>query len=189
MMPSPLATPIAEPKPQMRRSWIVAGIAVAVVGLVALIAGGIMLLISNAASQLDPVAEGRTPGTATFTAEDKEYDILLVSGRGEPAGNPEDMVCTITLADGRSVTVDGSKQSTTSEVANTESVGSFNAVPGETTVQCQASTTGNKFIIDTDGLLAKISTWALIGGGVMLAIGAGLILGGVFWKKQPQPAV
>ena len=59
-----------------------------------------------------------------------------------------------------------------------------------TSVFCEAdSTTGNRFVIDTEGPLARISDWALIGGGVLMAIGAGLILGGVFWKKTPAPAV
>lgn len=42
---------------------------------------------------------------------------------------------------------------------------------------------------DADGALARIANMVLIGGIVLLVIGAGLILGGVFWKKQPAPAV
>ncbi|MCE9621505.1 MAG: hypothetical protein K8R99_04065 [Actinomycetia bacterium] len=190
MMPTPVFTPVAEPKPQMRRRWIIAGSVCAAVGVVALIAGGIMLLVSRASSTLDPVAESRTPGTATFTAENKEYDILLVTGRGEPAGSPEDFACEVTLADGRTFSIDGSSQSTSSEVGNTESVGSFDAVAGATSVFCETDgTTGNRFIIDTDGALARLSRLAFIAGGVLLAIGTGLILGGVFWKKRPQVVV
>ena len=180
------ATQITEPKPEMRRTWIKVGIVVAALGLIAVIGGGIGLLISRGISSLDPIAEARTPGTATFNAEDKSYDVLLVTGRREPGGSPEDITCEVTLADGRTVSLDGSAQSSSSEVANTESIGSFDAVPGQTSVYCEASaTTGNKFVIDSDGLLDRIATLALIGGVVLLVIGAGLILGGVFWKKQP----
>ena len=170
----------------MRKGWIVWGIVVAVVGLLITIGGGIALLISQTASSLDPVAEAHTPGTASFVAEAVTYKVLLVTGRRGPAASSATMVCQVTLADGTTITLDGSVQAVSTEAANTESIGSFDAVAGDTSVTCESSNDGVRFVVDEEGALDRVGTWVLLGGVIVLLAGVGLILGGVFMKKPAR---
>ena len=167
----------------MRKRWIVVGVIVATIGLVALIGGAIATAISRTSSSVDPIAEARTPGTATFEAEAQEYDILLVRARGDSARTAESITCEVTLADGSTVAVDGSVQATSEEVGNIETVGSFDAVAGPTSVFCDADGGDNRFVIDEESTLEKVGFIVLIGGVVVLLMGAGMILGGIFLKK------
>jgi hypothetical protein len=167
----------------MRRGWIIWGIVLAVLAVLIIIGGAIAMVASRTASWLDPVAEARTPGTATFVAEKETYDVLLVEERHQTARSASSFRCVVTLADGRTIDLDGSVQAVSTEIANTDSIGQFDAVPGQTSVFCDADSNGNRFIVDTESLLAKAALWVLLGGVALLLIAAGLILGGVFLKK------
>jgi hypothetical protein len=167
----------------MRRGWIIWGIVLAVVAVLVIIGGGVAMVASRTASWLDPVAEARTPGTATFVAENETYDVLLIEERHASARSAASFRCVVTLADGRTIDLDGSVQDVSTEIANTESIGQFDAVPGATSVFCDADGGDNKFVVDTESLLAKAALWVLLGGVALLLVATGLILGGVFLKK------
>lgn len=174
---------IGTPRKRMRRGWIIWGIVVAVLAVLVMIGGAVAMVVSRTASSLDPVAEARTPGTATFVAEKETYDVLLVKERRQTARSASSFRCAVALADGRTISLDGSVQDVGTEVANTESIGRFDAVPGQTSVYCEADSDGNRFVVDTQSLLAKAALWILLGGVALLLLATGLILGGVFLKK------
>lgn len=156
----------------------------AVFGLLALIGGAVALGISRAASSIDPVAEAITPGTATFDAESEEYEIFAVNGR--TAGDFREAAsyeCVVALADGRTLTIDGDVQDVSTEVGNTQSIGSFDAVPGPTAVQCEAGGGNARFIVDDVGTVAKIALIVIFAGVGILLLGIGLLLLGIFWKR------
>ncbi|MDP2289601.1 MAG: hypothetical protein Q8M22_00335 [Actinomycetota bacterium] len=171
------------PKRRMRKGWIISGILVAVFGLLMLIGGAVASLISRTASSLDPVAEARTPGTATFEAKDATYDVLLVRRRADSFREASDFLCTVTLANGKVIELDGRFQAVSDQTANTESIGSFDAVPGHTSVFCDADGGDNRFVVDEESLLQRLSLWFILGGTGVLLLGTGMILGGVFLKK------
>ncbi len=174
----------------MRKSWIIWGIVWAALGLLITIGGAVAEVVSRTSATTDPTAEARTPGTATFDAGDETYEIFIVhSRRDQDSRTAEAVVCDVELANGRNITIDGSKQNVSSEVNNTEKVGSFDAVSGETSVTCEADGIDIRFVIDSESLLDRIGIWIILGGVLLILVGAALILGGVFLKKAPkQPA-
>lgn len=180
----PSSAPAAAPR-RKRRVWMIwVGAAVAVLGLLSLIGGAVALGISRAASSIDPVAEAITPGTATFEAEDDTYEIFVVNGRrAADFRDAASFECAVTLADGRTMNIDGDVQDVSTEVGNTQSVGSFDAVPGATSVQCDAAGGNVKFIVDDEGTVAKIALIVILAGAGILLVGIGLLLLGIFWKR------
>lgn len=183
-------TPLV-PVPARRRirwKWVIVGIGVAVLGLAVTIGGAVASVVSRTSSTLDPVAEARTPGTARFEANDDSYLIFMVEGRRDrDARSPEDFECDVRLASERHIIIDGSDQDVVSEINNTISIGTFDAVAGPTTVTCEADGGDIRFVVDTESTAEKISLWIILGGVAVLLIGTGLILAGIFWKK-PVPA-
>jgi len=167
----------------MRVRWIVVGAILSVPAVVVLVVGGIMTLASRTASSLDPIAEARTPGTATFEAEDTSYDILLVRSRGEDFREADDVDCVVTLANAKVIEVDGQSQAVSEQSANIGTVGSFDAVAGTTTVYCEARGGDLRFVVDDESSLHRIGMLMVFGGVGGLLLGMGLIQMGVFWKK------
>ena len=96
------------------------------------------------------------------------------------AGN---VVCTVELANERTITVDGSYQAASTDAGNTSTIGSFDAVAGQTAVTCDARGGEVRFVVDKVSSLGRIANWVLVGGIAGLLAGAGLILGGIFWKR------
>ena len=175
--------PIA--KPRRRKGWIVAGIVVCVLGVLAVIGGAVTSGVAAVQSSLDPEGEALTPTPIRFVAEAKEYDIVLLAGRREDARDAADMECTVVLADGRDLFVDGDVQAVSTEVGNAESVGSFTAVPGDTVVTCEANGGHVTYQVQEPAALASIGLIILIVGFALGVLGAGMILLGAFWKKKP----
>jgi hypothetical protein len=166
--------------------WIVGGVLVALFGLFVTLGGAVVTLVDKTVSSLDPIAEARTPGTATFVAEDAEYEVLSVRRRTDSARGAEDFECEVTLADGRTISLDGSVQAVSVAAANTETIGSFDAVAGETAVFCDADGGDNRFVVDKRGALGRWGMRLLLSGVVVLLAGTGMLLGGIFWKKPPR---
>ena len=171
------------PRRKVRLRWIIIGAILGVVAVLVLIGGAIMSLASRTASSLDPVAEARTPGTATFEAEATSYDILLVRGRGQDFREASDLTCQVTLADGKELEIDGRFQDVSERTANIETVGDFDAVAGTTSVFCEARGGEVRFVIDDESTLHRIGMLMVFGGVGGVVIAAVLILLGVFWKK------
>ena len=173
---------------RIRWKWVVVGIGVALLGLAVTIGGAVASVVSRTSSSLDPIAEARTPGTARFDAADDSYLIFMARGRrDDDARTPEDFVCDVRLANERHIIIDGSDQAVVSEINNTISIGTFDAVAGPTTVTCEADGGDIRFVVDTESTAEKISLWIILGGVAVLLVGAGLVISGVFWKK-PVPA-
>ena len=167
----------------MRVWWIVVGSILAVLALVVLIVGAVMMLASRTASSLDPLAEGRTPGVATFEASDESYDILLVRSRGDAFREAADVDCEVTLADGKVVKIDGQFQTVSESNGNVETVGTFDAIEGPTSVFCEARGGEVRFVIDDESTLHRIGLLMVFGGIGGLVVGCALVLLGIFWKK------
>lgn len=178
----PGGTPPARTK-KMRKGWIIGGIVMAVLGLLVVIGGAIALVVSRTASSLDPVAQGNMPGTTAFVAEAQKYDVMLVTSRRTSAEFSANVDCTVTLSDGSTLTLDGSRQAVATDVGNTQSIGSFTALAGPTQVFCAAGSADGRFIVDEESALAKIAIVVLFVGVGLLLLGIGLTLAGVFWKK------
>lgn len=180
----PAFAPAVAPR-RKRRVWMIwVGALGATLGLLALIGGAVALGISRAASSIDPVAEAITPGTASFDAESDTYEIFVVNGRrAADFRDSASFECVVALADGRSLTIDGDVQDVSTDVGNTQSVGSFDAVPGPTSVQCDAKGGNVKFIVDDEGTVAKIALIVVFVGVGILLLGIGILLLGIFWKR------
>lgn len=167
---------------------VIAGIAVGLVGLVCVVGGGVVGLVTATQSSIDPLAEARTPGTARFVAEDAKYDVSLVRVRTDSARTAASFTCEVALADGTTKTIDGSIQAIGPTTANIESIGSFDAVAGATSVFCEADGGDNRFIVDKQSAWKRVGTVVLAVGIPILLAGAGLILAGIFWRKPAQAA-
>jgi hypothetical protein len=149
----PLQHAFPAPPPKGRRRWglLIAGIVAAIFGLIVLIGGAVVSMGAAAAVTLDPVAKARTPDVMTFDAETGRYDPFAVHERRKGSiGSAASFDCTVTLADGDEMTIDGAVQAVSEEVANTETIGSFTAVKGETTIECDAGREGEVFIVDKE---------------------------------------
>jgi len=169
---------------------MVIGILVAVIGLALLVGGAIGGAIEQTRSNADPEAEGRTPGSLTFLADNDTY---RVSVEDELAGSDPSLIsanvaCTVTLADASTVELGGAMQMFSETTGNIASVGSFEAIEGETTISCTASDNDVRFFVDAETALQRLGTAALIAGFVVGSIGAVLILLGVFTRKKPRAA-
>lgn len=175
--------PLRAPRRKVRLRWIIIGAILGVVAVLVLIGGGIMTLASRTVSSLDPIAEARTPGTATFEAEATSYDILLVRSRGDDFREASDVRCEVELANGELVQIDGRFQDVSERTANIETVGDFDAVAGSTSVYCEARGGELRFVIDDESTLHRIGMLMVFGGVGGLVVAAVLILLGVFWKK------
>ena len=184
--PEPLRTTIdaTGTRRRMRVSWIVWGVLFAVGALAVTIGAAVAILVDKTASALDSEAEARTPGTARFDADDATYEVLLVRSRHDTspaaAGN---VVCAVNLANERTITLGGSRQATSTEAANTATIGTFDAVAGQTAVTCDADGGEVRFVVDKVSTVGRIANWVLLAGIAALLAAAGLILGGIFWKR------
>lgn len=177
----------AAPPAQGKRRWglVIVGIIVAVIGLITLIVGAVAGLVEQTRSSLDPEAESRAPGSLVFDADDDTY---IVSVEGEryvsDSSAAANVVCTVTLADGRTLELDGGSQGISEETANIATVGNFDAVAGPTTIAC-TSPDDIRFFVDDESDVKKFGTIGMIVGAILLVIGASLILFGVFVRKKP----
>ena len=158
------------------------GIALCVIGLVVLLAGGAVAYGQQATQIL--TAEGRTelPGEINFDANDGAYAIVLLrelpgferSERLVPRTN-----CTVTLADATVLEISGARQNGSLETDLGTSLGRFDAVDGPTSVACAF----NDSVVRTQHFVAvapetssiRIVSYILTGIG-LAAIAAGIVL-------------
>jgi len=173
---------------------LIGGIAGATLSLAVLVVAFVISITTAVASTVDPVAEARTPEAIKFDAHAGEYDLYAVRKRGRVGkserslGSSANFECTVTLANGRTIEIDGSVQAVSEESANTQSIGSFTAVAGETTVACDAGRDGEAYIVDEASTAKQAGFYATVVGAVLMLISAAAIVAGALWKK-PAPAV
>jgi hypothetical protein len=179
-------SPIPQPA-QGKRRWglIIAGIIVAAIGLITLVVGAVAGFVEQTRSALDPEAEGRAPGSLTFDADDDTYIVSVQGERfGADATIVANVVCTVTLANGSTIELDGGSQGISEESGNIATVGNFDAVEGPTVIACN-SPSDIRFFVDDESAVKELGTVGIIVGAVLLSIGAALILFGVFVRKKP----
>ena len=184
MQPPYPAYQAAPPAPKRRWGLLIAGIVGAVFSVIVLIAGAVGSMGAAVVSTVDPVGKAKTPGSITFDADRGRYELYAVhERRGGSIGSGGSFDCEVTLANGKVIEIDGSVQTVLSEVGNTESIGAFNAVPGETVIRCDAGRNGETFIVDKESPWKQASLIATIVGAVMLMAAAGAIVAGALWKR------
>jgi hypothetical protein len=172
-----------------RRWWlVVVGSIIAAIGLAVLVVSAVATAVEQTRSALDPEAEGRAPGSLSFDADDETYIVSVQGERpGADASIVANVVCTVTLGDGRTVELDGGRQAIAEETGNIATVGTFDGVEGPTTIACN-SPRDIRFFVDNESGFKKIGIAGIIGGVVLMAIGAVCILLGVFVRKRPAHA-
>lgn len=181
----PVAKP-AGPRGRRRTWWIVWGVLLFTVGLVGVIGGAVAAMVSRGAQTIDPIAEGVTPGSTTFDADEQEYEILIARKRrsGQARVAADEVVCDVVLGDGSTVRVDGNADLSSAQIGNTESVGIFDAVAGTTSVTCVAEDDQDiRFIIDEPSDVTRVAMWVIGGSVIVLLAGLALFLLGIFWRR------
>jgi hypothetical protein len=175
-----------------RRRWklILAGVAIAAIGLLAAVGGLVAGQISDAVSNLDPVAEATMPSPARFDAEPRRYDVAVtVRRRGTADSRAVETRCDVEFVDGTTARLDGSRQAIATSTGGIASVGWFDAVAGPTTVRCSGADDGTRYVIDEYSTTDRIALWVALTGVAVLIVGAALIVTGALWTKPPKAAL
>ena len=180
---------------ERRRRPLLIGLWLSVGGLVLTVVAA-LLLSGNQAIQV-AAADDRAsvPDPLQFEAQDGTYVILLLPTTiGIPAlPNPiAELTCDVELADGEEAVVDGSRQASSLETSVGETVGTFDAVAGPTTVICDfrgSPDTSGYFVAVAEqrSALNLIGIVGLVAGILAMCIGAGLIFIGVRGRTVIQP--
>lgn len=184
---------------ERRRRPLMIGIWLAGAGLAVTIIAGLLLAGNQAVQVLAAEDRATVPDPLTFEAQDSSYAVLLLPTTiGIPfMGNPvAALTCDVDLADGTTAVLRGARQATSIETGAGETVGSFDAVPGPTTVTCDF--TGSP---DTSGYFVAVAAQRSVPdlvafGGVALGIVA-MIVGAILIGKgirgraviRPMPGV
>lgn len=124
---------------QRRRRPFIAGIWLAVAGVALTIVGSLLLFGNQAVQVLAAEDRASVSTPLRFEAEEGSYVVLLLptTVSGGLIGNPvAQLTCDVALADGTTALLRGSRQSSSIETSAGETVGSFDAVAGSTTVTC-----------------------------------------------------
>lgn len=159
-----------------------AGIALCIVGLVVLLAGGALAYGAQATQLLGATDRGELPADLRFDAEARRYAIVLL--RELPGSESIDRLvaktaCDVTLADGSSVEVSGARQSGSIETDLGTSIGRFDAPEGPTTVVCAFDDTvvrtGYFVAVAPERDSIRIVSYILMGIGLAV-IAAGVLL-------------
>lgn len=176
---------LQQAQPKRRWGLLIAGIIGALLSLFLLIGGAVVSMGAAAVSTVDPVGKARTPDSITFDAERGRYELYALHERRKGSiGSAASYECTVTLANGKLIEIDGSVQTVSSEVGGTQSIGSFDAVPGETMIDCDAGRKGEVFIVDKESPWKQASLVVTLVGAGMLLLAAGAIVAGALWKRS-----
>ncbi len=179
------ATPRTRVRTERRRRPLLVGVSLALLGLVAFLAGLSTVWVTQALQVAAPVARMGVPDSRSFDAEDRTYVVLvdriasatrLGVTQGEPATN---IACTAERADGTTVEVG---RRAPHHGVNTDlgtAVGSFEAVEGPTSVSCvweRSASDAYRVVIAPEHREAMILGLASIAGGLATgAVGAVLV--------------
>jgi hypothetical protein len=167
-----------------RRGWIIWGALLTIVGLGTTIVAAAVVVVGRGVGSIDPIAESTTPGELSFDAGEQKYEIMLVRRRGDNRVIAEEVRCEVRFADGTSRTVDGDAGATTTRIANTEVVGEFDAIEGDTTVSCVAEDDQRiHFVVDEPSEVVDVALIVLFVAIGVLLIGVALFVGGILWKR------
>lgn len=154
------------------------------IGVVALGAGA--LWSEQAVSAFLNAGEGRSPGTVRFTAEDRDYTVVLGSGGNGPL--TRDSRCTVTRANESVVKLRGDR---TRVQVNERTIGEFQGIPGTTTVECtfverDLDLVSARFYVAPQREWLRTLGFVGLGGGVLVILmSVFLILAGVRSRASP----
>ena len=163
------------------------GIASCVAGLLVLVGGGLLLTATSAAEVIGADDRAEIPDELRFEAEARRYAIVLIRDPvafGVPGDPVAELSCAVTLADGTTDLVKGSRQAISLETDVGESVGAFDAVAGETAVACSFASSANPELyfvaVAPDRPSWTIAAYAMVVAGlVVIGVGIALIIVGV----------
>jgi len=181
---------------QRRRRPFIAGIRLAVAGVALTIVGSLLLFGNQAVQVLAAEDRASVSTPLRFEAEEGSYVVLLLptTVSGGLMGNPvAQLTCDVALADGTTALLRGSRQSSSIETSAGETVGSFDAVAGSTTVTCDFKGSPDTFgyfvaVAPQRNALNVVGVVALVGGILAMLAGVILIVIGVRGRAVIQPA-
>jgi hypothetical protein len=114
--------------------------------------------------------------------------VLLLQRRGSIDAEVAATRCTARLADGSERLLDGRFQAVSVSGGGTATIGSFDAVPGPTSVRCEGADVGRRFAVHAVGRWEQWTSRSMWIGAVVLTLGLAVGLLGWFWRRQPSPA-
>ena len=163
------------------------GIALCVAGLIVLVLGGIVLSATQAVQVIGATDRAEIPDELRFDAEARRYAIVLIrnpAAFGVPGDPVAALSCAVTLADGSTDLVAGSRQAISLETDVGESVGVFDAIEGETTIACEFTNSATPELYFV-AVAPDRASWAIaayasfVASLILVAVGIGLIIVGV----------
>jgi hypothetical protein len=173
-----------------RRRWgvMALGIVVAGIGLIAVIGGAVASAVETVRSSSDPIAESLTPTPLQFEADDETYIVSIdTTSEAEVDVVTANTNCSIERPDGSTVDLDGSVQAIGETTGTIGRIGTFDGVSGTTTIACTTTHDGVRYFVDDESALHRYGIVAVIAGAVIMVVGTGLILLGVFTYTQKNP--
>jgi len=163
------------------------GIGSCAAGLIILVLGGVVLNGTQAAQVIGADDRAEIPDELRFDAEARRYAIVLIrnpAAFGVPGDPVAALGCAVTLADGTTELVRGSRQAISLETDVGESVAVFDAIEGDTTIACEFTNSSNPELYFV-AIAPDRRSWALVAYAmfaaalILVAVGAGLIVFGV----------
>lgn len=182
---------------QRRRRPFIAGIWLVAAGVAVTIVGSLLVLGNQAVQVLAAEDRASVSTPLRFEAEEGSYVVLLLPttvGGGQISGDPvAQLTCDVALADGTTALLRGSRQATSIETSAGETVGSFDAVAGPTTVTCDFEGSPDTYgylvaVAPQRNVLNVLGLVALVGGILAVLAGAVLIVIGVRGRAVIEPA-
>ena len=181
---------------RLQRPIRIGGVLISV-GFLLLLVGAIATWVAGvgqAAFAYDRAAVGET---LTFDGRAGDYSLLLLFSPLTPfVGTPEAQIdCVGERPDGSTFEVDGSRASVRTETDAGIEIGRFSTTEGTTTVTCNRSTTIDSgylySVAPVTSWLSIASTAVLVGGIVVILVGAGLLVygfrGRAVTTREPAP--
>lgn len=160
------------------------GVGLAVIALVLVVVGALLQVGALGSQVLDPTARGDIGETVTFEAEARRYDLILNRTELDLIDVVERAVartvCDLTLADGSTATVRGSRQVISTDTGLGASIGYFDAVAGTTTVRCDHNVStgvllGGYTVAESKQSLT-VASLVMILTGVLIGIAASMVI-------------
>ena len=183
---------------QRKRRPIVLAIGLAMIlASFAMIALGIVRLVDAATIPEDEVVSRGTAGSTMRFGHDAatsaQFTIYIESNSSTSSVvdlQVSRISCLVELSDGTTRTVRGANQSTSTQINETASIGTFTAIPGQVSVSCEASDNAPySLMIATGGPRLPLSAFGLVFGGVgVLLVGIVLTIIGAIRRTVRVPA-
>jgi hypothetical protein len=150
--------------------------------LAVLVGAAVMLWLNGATQQVANEGRAKIPGTISFDADVRRYEILISPRIGGGRPTAEELAgrvdCTVTQPEGQAVEIDGARvgSRTTTDFGTT--VGRFDGKGGRTSVACRwsnsatARSASNRFLVAKERTLVRNIAFAFFAiAGVLVVVG------------------